>query len=100
MSGISVQQGTGVVINGVRVDMVADHAIGMAKGAQTDKIADVRDGIVSGFDLTAAERDIADRASRVLLKMRRDGYLAEHCRNHFWRLILDEAGKVASGVEH
>ena len=98
MTGISLNQGSGTVLNGIRVDMVADHAIAMAKGAHTDNIDDIKDGIVSGFDLTQPERDIADRASRVLVKMRGEGYMKEQIKAHFWRVITDEAMKLASGV--
>ena len=67
----------------------------------TDPIADmlarIRNATVAQQDTIRMPSSKVKAGIADILK--REGYIKEHCRAHFWRLIIDEAGKLASPAE-
>jgi hypothetical protein len=87
------------------VEALTDHADKVTgsfivNGCDIKRIARMVD---QGQDDSAPEpeRDIAERAAKLLAKMRQQGYIESHQRAHVMRFITNEAAKVTpaeSGV--
>jgi len=68
------------VINGIRLQVVAD----LATGKETEA--------------TSEEKGIAHKARNTLYRLRRKGYAREQCRLGFWNKIVDEANKITPPI--
>ena len=88
------------VINGIRLQVVADVALGVFDPRVFAPSIGPGDEVteICGPGLIAlpskAEKSIAKIASATLVSLRRKGYAREQCRLGFWNKIVSEARKT------